>query len=70
MARLASKRLYIIPQQIHFLKFLLEAYDGLAILSTVDRSKGLVELRFALEQAAELDALLATLHTRLLPNNE
>ncbi len=34
------------PDRIHFFKFILEAYDNFAVLSTVDASSGLVRLRF------------------------
>jgi len=29
-------------RQIHFLKFILDGYDGVAVLKTVDREKGVV----------------------------
>jgi hypothetical protein len=31
-------------REIHFLKFILEGYDGVAVLKTVDREKGVVVL--------------------------
>jgi hypothetical protein len=40
-----SQRLYRIDRrQIHFLKFILEGYDGVAVLRTLDREQGLVKL--------------------------
>lgn len=36
--------LIINPKKIAFMKFILEGYDGLAFLSTMDREKGLVRL--------------------------
>lgn len=46
-----SEELYlkISPGRFHYLKNLLEGYDGLAILSSVDMSSGLVRLKFGAE---------------------
>jgi len=63
--RLASIRLTIDPGQIYFLKFILEAYDGLAILSTVDKVAGLVELRYPQELQPDLQSLLEAMKNRL-----
>ena len=53
--------LRIRPHRIHFLKFILEAYDGLALLS-VDRPKeGLVYIRFDRDNGRELVNLLSSL---------
>ena len=32
------------PYEIHYLKFILEAYEGLATLTTLDSEKGLIQL--------------------------
>jgi hypothetical protein len=45
--------------QIHFLRFLLEAYEGVAVLTTLDRVAGLVTLLIAPGREAELEQLLA-----------
>lgn len=47
--------------KIAFLKFILEGYDGLAVLSTVDRKVGLVSLRYFPSCRDELIALLESL---------
>jgi hypothetical protein len=60
-ARLARMQLRIAPARIHFLKFILEGYDGLAVVSTLDPRQGLVELKYPRELQADLDALLASL---------
>ncbi len=53
--------LRIRPNRIHFLKFILEAYEGLAILS-VDRPKeGLVYIRFDPKNGHEVITLLESL---------
>ncbi len=46
------------PERIHFLKFILEGYDGLAMQSTVDLKDGIVLLRFPPEMADDVAALL------------
>ena len=43
---LASLRIRIDPEQIYFLKFILEGYDNLTIMSTVDRIEGVMELKY------------------------
>ena len=53
--------LRIRPNRIHFLKFILEAYEGLAVLS-VDRPKeGLIYIRFDQDNGREVMALLNSL---------
>jgi len=45
MPKTTIKRYYRIHRgQIHFLKFILEGYDGVAVLRTLDSQKGLVVL--------------------------
>ena len=65
---LAQLYLSINPSRIWYLKFILEGYDGVAVLSTVDPQQGIVLLRFSAEQRAILMALLADLAPTLRPN--
>lgn len=51
----------ISTDRIHFLKFIIEGYDGLAVLSTLDEKAGLVRLRFPAEVRPEVEELLADL---------
>ncbi|MEA1933996.1 MAG: DUF4911 domain-containing protein [Thermodesulfobacteriota bacterium] len=53
--------LRIAPNRIHFLKFILEGYDGLAVLSTIDSAKGIVLLRYPQEMEHDLVCLLEDL---------
>lgn len=55
---------------ISFLKFILEGYDGLAILSTVDGSQGLVRLLVPATRYDELLGLLSRLAVELEPYAE
>ncbi|MDH5299067.1 MAG: DUF4911 domain-containing protein, partial [Desulfobulbaceae bacterium] len=61
MTEFARLQLRIAPERIHFLKFILEGYDGLAVQSTVDARRGVVEIRYPLSRKVELDLLLASL---------
>lgn len=49
------------PDRIGFCKFIVEAYDNLAILSTVDAGKGEVVLRFPSGCEDDVFALLESL---------
>ena len=54
-----SLHLKISPDRIHYLKFILEGYDNLAILSTVNAQQGLVEIRYPPENEKDLRYLLS-----------
>ncbi|NLI32426.1 MAG: DUF4911 domain-containing protein [Deltaproteobacteria bacterium] len=41
------RRFIIAPFQIHYLRFLIEAYEGIAVVSTEDPDLGLVRLNIA-----------------------
>lgn len=71
MDLLETRKMYlrIDPGQIHFLKFVLEGYDGLAVLSTVDAGKGLVLLRFPDHSTPVLLELLTDLAADIVPKN-
>jgi len=62
---LASCRIRIDPQQIYFLKFILEAYDNLTIMSTVDRIEGLMELKYPPELEQVVKGVLQSMAQRL-----
>lgn len=58
-----SHHLYlrIAPDKFHFLKFILEGYDNLAILSSVDNHNGVVLIRYTEPMQQELLQLLTDL---------
>ena len=62
---LASCRIRIDPEQIYFLKFILEAYDNLTIMSTVDRIEGVMELKYPLELDEDVLGVLRSMAQRL-----
>ena len=45
-------------RDIVFLKFIMEAYEGLATMSTVDNRQGIVSITYGDWAARDLDALL------------
>ena len=51
-------QLRISPDRIHYMKFILEGYDNLATLSTVNARQGLVEIRYLPESKKDLTDLL------------
>ncbi|MDH3328279.1 MAG: DUF4911 domain-containing protein [Desulfobulbaceae bacterium] len=53
--------LHVMPAKIWYLKFLLEGYDGLALLTTIDRNKGLVRLAVPRPRYTEVMLLLENL---------
>lgn len=65
MIAMASSRIRIDPEQIYFLKFILEAYDNLTIMSTVDRIEGVMELKYPLELEEDVKGVLQSMAQRL-----
>lgn len=65
MADLDTLYLRIAPSRFHFLKFILEGYDNLAILSSIDGAGGIVVLRYATESAGDLFLLLESIAPQL-----
>lgn len=58
MVRLREVYLLISPGKFHFLKFVLEGYDNLAILSSFQGAEGVVVVRYPEEMAGDLFGLL------------
>uniref|UniRef100_UPI0040560818 DUF4911 domain-containing protein n=1 Tax=Candidatus Electronema sp. TaxID=2698783 RepID=UPI0040560818 len=61
--------LRIRTDRISLFRFLLEGYDGLAVLSTIDVQQGLVRLIVPKGRHAELWTLLAAISGELAPAN-
>jgi len=61
MPSCSSLHLKISPERIHYLKFILEGYDNLAILSTINARQGLVKIRYTPENEKDLRYLLAVI---------
>ncbi|PHR26949.1 MAG: hypothetical protein COA36_10865 [Desulfotalea sp.] len=58
--------LRISPNRFHYLKFIVEAYDNIAILSSVDGREGIVVLRYSEGHKKELFGLLASIAVDLV----
>lgn len=63
--RLTEIYLRIAPDKFHYLKFLLEGYDNLAILSSHDSSAGIVVIRYPQTMAKDLFGLLQSIAPNL-----
>jgi hypothetical protein len=69
-SKLSVLKLQIAPPRICFLKFILEGYDGLAIISTGDAKQGLIEIRYPDCLQSELFQLLDNLLPSLLQESK
>ena len=58
--------LRIAPSRIAYLRFILEGYDGLAILSTFDAGDGIVLVRYPRSSEKDIFALLSDLAPQLV----
>ena len=68
MKQCSLLRLEITPERIHFLKFILEGYDGLAIMSTIDARQGIVEIYYPGEVESDLKKLLHHIRPQIVKN--
>ena len=53
-------------RKIAYMKFTIEAYDGVGLLSTVDSGSGLVVLHIPPGREAEVDAIISDLKNDIL----
>ena len=70
MPKTTVKRYYRVDRgQIHFLKFILEGYDGVAVLRTLDPQEGLVVLQIGPGCQSIVDMIVEDLgrHIRIEP---
>ena len=69
--RLRMKRhyFYIDPGEIYFFKFILEGYDGLGVINTIDRESGLIRVVVPECRSGLFDALVSSLskEIRIVP---
>jgi hypothetical protein len=61
MKNLDTIYLRIAPGKFHFLKFIMEGYDNLGILSSYKSENGIVIIRYPPEMAEDLYVLLGSL---------
>jgi len=65
MQNLEQLFLRISPNKFHFLKFVLEGYDNMAIISSLDSREGLIIVRYPKELTRDLFDLLASISAEL-----
>ena len=63
-----KKILRVDRREICFVKFILEAYDGIATMTTIDPCQGIVLLRIAPGCEKEVDTVLQDLGTDIMIN--
>jgi hypothetical protein len=72
MVESSVKRYYRMDRRkVHHLKFILEGYSGVAVVSTLDPEKGLIELRISPGCEKEVDMIIGDLQkdVRIEPAN-
>ncbi len=57
--------LRIAPDKFHFLKFILEGYDNMAMLSSINSKEGLVVVRYPKALRQELFSVLSDIATKI-----
>ncbi len=65
MKNLEELILRIAPNKFHYLKFILEGYDNMAILSSLNPKEGLVVVRYPENLSKDLFCLLASIGSKL-----
>jgi hypothetical protein len=65
MQNLEELILRIDPSKFHFLKFILEGYDNMAILSSLNSRDGLVVIRYPANFAKDIFSLLASIGKKI-----
>ena len=67
MAKVTVKKyLRVDRREVAFLKFIFEAYDGLAVVSTVDPESGIVMFHIAPGCEADVEMLLQDLKKKIM----
>ncbi len=67
MAACSEITLHINPERIYFVKFILEAYDGLAGQSTIDAKQGIIKICYPEEVRTDVERLLKDLEPSIRP---
>jgi len=66
MPKTTVKRYYRVDRgQIHFLKFVLEGYDGIAVLRTIDPQEGLIVLQIGPGCQSMVDMIIQDLQRHI-----
>lgn len=63
------RHILISPSEIHFLRFIVEAYEGIGVVTTLDSALGLLQLSIAPGCEEEIDCILKEEEDRLQPRS-
>lgn len=61
---IATLPLQILPERIGYLKFILEGYDGMAVVTTIDNKKGSIVIRYPSSFHDDLLSILEDVSSR------
>jgi len=60
-----SRYFQLASRDLVYMKFILEAYEGLSMMSTVDGKRGIVRVNYPLPFAGDIAALMEALATEI-----
>lgn len=63
--RCVVRHVLVRPAEIHFLRFILEAYEGIAVATTLDPGLGLIRLSIAPGCEGDVEEILSSEKDRL-----
>lgn len=61
----ASRYYQLASRDLVYMKFILEAYEGLSTMSTIDGKRGIVKVEYPVPFAADVAALMEALATEI-----
>ena len=61
----STRLIMVAPSEIHYLRFIIEAYEGIGVVTTLDPRLGLVRLAIAPGCEGDIDRILDTEASRL-----
>lgn len=67
MVQCAEITMRVNPERIYFIKFILEGYDGLAMMSTIDQQQGIIRISYPNEVQKDVELLLQSLEPAITP---
>lgn len=64
--RTVEKKFRIEKREISFLKYILEGWEGLAVISTSDAAAGIITLRISPDCVKDVDIILEELRRKMM----
>ena len=65
MRNLEELILRIAPDKFHFLKFILEGYDNMAVLSSLNSKEGLVVIKYPVNFTGDVFSVLSSISRKI-----